>query len=157
MKGVVSLPIRQFHPGNRCKWIYYKLFNLNITCDSENRQFYMDCENSTSIRINFEYLETGTEYPRYNCALERNETCYSGCLLFEQYSFYMIQEKGNNVTQLAYRDLSSCTKNPNVKLNNDKKMNLCESNSAYYKPFSNYKYLIYLMAMYSMCIYSISL
>ncbi|CAF0861412.1 unnamed protein product [Brachionus calyciflorus] len=70
-------------------------------------------------------------YPYYNCGIfYKNGTCQSGCPGLINHKLYLVQEFDNRV-ELGWDGFCNCeVKIPNVKLTEDPKLNICDSNGS---------------------------
>ncbi|CAF0861372.1 unnamed protein product [Brachionus calyciflorus] len=115
-----------------CSNIYLRTFNVEIACSSESVKFYSDCSMAQKIKIQMKYVENGYfGYPYYNCGIfYKNGKCQSGCPGLINHKLYLVQEFNDRV-ELGWDGFCNCEiKIPNVKLTEDPKLNICDSNGS---------------------------
>lgn len=129
-----------------CEDYYLRTLIIQIACNSESRLVYGECKNTSLAHLNIvlKYLD-GSGYPSYNCAANTNTSCSEGCSsLSLKYQLYLIQKNSNNV-ELAWKGLSNCAViQPKVKLNEDKKINICSTGAKLSKNF----FILYLSYLF---------
>lgn len=117
-------------PSCTCTNYYWRFDNIYIQCTAEARRFYQDCENARGLRIGLKYLDSGP-YPTFSCAIERNNTCVTGCTyLTNNYNLYLVQQNAGNV-EVGWNGFCNCIKRyPDLTINQDFSVNLCSSGAS---------------------------
>ena len=125
-----------------CTDYFLRTYLYEIQCTNSSLLFYKDCNNSISLTMDLNYLDSGS-YPSYNCYINTaNKSCASTCTqLLASYTLILIQNFNNKI-ETAWTGLSKCNRDPGFKLTYDSTINPC-SNAIKLKGEFIFVFLIY--------------
>ena len=127
--------------GRTCTYYYWHSYSFEITCSSETRSFYQDCEKAKSLTIQMFYLDEGL-YPMYNCLINNDDQrCVSNCTKLAEANFelVLIQQSGydQETIEPAWKGFSNCNRQPKIRLRYNNAINPCASSGQILLPKLN--------------------